>query len=162
MKKNIFLVLLLVVSMIAGAQNWNTAVAGFSSYDVDEFEKAKGSFESALKHEKEFSKAENAKLYYYYGKTILKTANEDLEERVEAYNALEKAAQYDEGEYKATLKVEMEELRETIKKQYDTMPNHNADDEETIEIYLRACEIIGYLGSQEDYEIKLKNLKEKE
>lgn len=158
MRKNLLLALSLVVSAMAGAQNWNTAVLGFSSYDVDEFEKAKTNFENAIKHEKEFSKGENAKLHYYYGKSLLKTEGNSLEGKVEAYNAFETAAKYDEGEYAGTLKVEIEELKSAIKTNYDNLESHKAEGEEQIKLYLRACEIIGYVGNQEDYKLMLENL----
>lgn len=158
MKKNVLLALSLMVSVMAGAQNWNTAVAGFSSYDVDEFEKAKTSFETAIKHEDEFSKSENAKLYYYYGKSLLKTTNENLAQRVKAYDAFEKAAEYDEGQYANSLKVELEELKSIIKDQYNNLETRKTNDKETIKLYMRVSEIAGYQANVEDYKMMLENL----
>lgn len=159
MKKSFIFSLLLMVSTVAGAQNWNTAVTGFSSYDVDEFEKAKTAFETALKHESEYSKSENAKLYYYYGKSVLKTSNESLIQEVKAYNAFETAAKYDDGTYKSTLDVEMNTLKDIIKQRYDAM-DHKASDKETIKLYMRVSEIAGYKANVEDYQMMLEKLEE--
>lgn len=162
MKLRTLLTLTLLTAFgFTNAQNWNTAITGFSSYDVDEFEKAKTAFETALKHSDEFKADENAKLNYYYGLSILKLSDE-LREMVKAYEAFEMALQYDtkgSGSYKGTLEVEMDELKEKIKSKYNSL-DHHVDDRSTLELFKKAATISGYKGDVEDYEMKLKKLGE--
>lgn len=152
---------LIAFAGFASAQNWNTAIAGFSSYDVGEYQKAKTALETAMKHKDEFKAEDNAKVMYYHGLSVLKLG-EGLKAKVTAYESFEAAKKFDasgSGTYKGTLEVEMDELKEKIKKHYEGI-DHHADDRETLELFMKVSQILGYKGNYEDYKMKLESLEE--
>jgi len=139
---------LLILSLIASAfavkaqdDHWNAAQRGFQAYDAGNYQGAKSTLQTATIYKNEFTAENRAKLYYYYGMAVQKTASDDLSGAVEAYHILMRCKKYDNGTYKADLTNAIIAAKGVIAQKYPEV-QFDSKDLDQLKLYAKAALIL--------------------